>query len=157
MPLAFYLDFATKQEGLRRFIDSKGLLSPRIGPLSCRPLPPSDNKGRDLAVIKQILHWYILSERKIRVPLIFALCDQIRRAIISVPSNLAEGSGRISTKEQLHFYEIAYGSLMEAYNQLIIASDLKYIDENNLKGIQPQIDVVARMLNGLRATLKKKA
>ena len=67
MPLAFYLDFATKQEGLRRFIDSKGLLSPRIVSLSCRPLPPSDNKGRDLAVIKQILHGYILSERKIRV------------------------------------------------------------------------------------------
>ena len=58
MPLAFYLDFATKQEGLRRFIDSKGLLSPRIVSLSCRPLPlpPSDNKGKDLAVIKQILH-----------------------------------------------------------------------------------------------------
>ena len=56
MPLAFYLDFATKQEGLRRFIDSKGLLTPRIGSLSCRPLPPSDNKGKDLAVIKQILH-----------------------------------------------------------------------------------------------------
>ena len=87
----------------------------------------------------------------------FPKFDQIRRAIISVPSNLAEGSGRISTKEQLHFYEIAYGSLLEAYNQLIIAADLKYIDENNLKGIQPQIDVVARMLNGLRATLKKKA
>jgi len=71
MPLAFYLDFATKQEGLRRFIDSKGLLSPRIGSLSCRPLPPSDNKGRDLAVIKQILHGYILSERKIRVPSVY--------------------------------------------------------------------------------------
>jgi len=70
MPLAFYLDFATKQEGLRRFIDSKGLLTPRIGSLSCRPLPPSDNKGRDLAVIKQILHGYILSERKIRVPFV---------------------------------------------------------------------------------------
>ena len=67
MPLAFYLDFATKQEGLRRFIDSKGLLTPWIGSLSCRPLPPSDNKGRDLAVIKQILHGYILSERKIRI------------------------------------------------------------------------------------------
>ena len=70
MPLAFYLDFATKQEGLRRFIDSKGLLTPWIGSLSCRPLPPSDNKGRDLAVIKQILHGYILSERKIRDPMI---------------------------------------------------------------------------------------
>ena len=49
----------------------------------------------------------------------YALCDQIRRAIVSVPSNLAEGSGRTSPKEQLHFYEISYGSLMESYNQLI--------------------------------------
>ena len=86
----------------------------------------------------------------------YALCDQIRRAIVSVPSNLAEGSGRISTKEQMHFYEIAYGSLMEAYNQLIIAADLEYIGNEQLKNIQPQIDVVARMMNGLRPSLKKK-
>ena len=86
----------------------------------------------------------------------YALCDQIRRAIVSVPSNLAEGSGRMSIKEQLHFYEISYGSLMEAYNQLIIAADLKYIGENNLKELEPQIDVVARMLNGLRSSLMKK-
>ena len=86
----------------------------------------------------------------------YALCDQIRRSIVSVPSNIAEGSGRISAKEQLHFYEISYGSLMEAYNQLILASDLKYIEINNLQELQPQIDVVARMLNGLRASLLKK-
>ena len=87
----------------------------------------------------------------------YALCDQIRRAIVSVPSNLAEGSGRISIKEQLHFYEIAYGSLMEAYNQLIIAADLKYIEESNLSELKPQIDIVARMMNGLRSSLKKKS
>ena len=86
----------------------------------------------------------------------YALCDQIRRAIISVPSNLAEGSGRMSLKEQLHFYEIAYGSLMESYNQLIIATDLEYIDIEKLEGLQPQIDVVARSLNGLRSSLKNK-
>ena len=86
----------------------------------------------------------------------YALCDQIRRSIVSVPSNLAEGSGRISPKEQLHFYEIAYGSLMEAYNQLILATDLNYIGENNLDDLRPQIDDVARMLNGLRASLIKK-
>ena len=86
----------------------------------------------------------------------YALCDQIRRAIVSVPSNLAEGTGRTSAKEQLHFYEISYGSLMEAYNQLIIAADLKYIGDNNLKELEPQIDVVARMLNGLRSSLMKK-
>jgi four helix bundle protein len=86
----------------------------------------------------------------------YALCDQIRRSIVSVPSNIAEGSGRISPKEQLRFYEIAHGSLMEAYNQLILASDLKYLDIQNLNDLQPQIDIVARMLNGLRASLLKK-
>jgi four helix bundle protein len=86
----------------------------------------------------------------------FALCDQLRRSIVSVPSNLAEGSGRTSVKEQLHFYEIAYGSLMESYNQLIIAADLNYISEENLKELQPQIDTVARLLNGLRSSLKNK-
>lgn len=85
----------------------------------------------------------------------YALCDQIRRFIVSVPSNLAEGSGRTSHKEQLHFYEISYGSLMESYNQLILATDLKYIDMNDFENLRPQIDTVARMLNGLRASLIK--
>ena len=69
---------------------------------------------------------------------------------------MAEGSGRVSLKEQMHFYEIAYGSLMEAYNQLIIASDLEYISKQSLEVVYPQIDTVARMLNGLRASLVKK-
>ncbi len=86
----------------------------------------------------------------------YALCDQIRRSIVSVPSNIAEGSGRISPKEQLHFYEISYGSLMEAYNQLILAVDLKYIEDSDLNDLRPQIDTVARLLNGLRASLLKK-
>ena len=86
----------------------------------------------------------------------YALCDQIRRSIVSVPSNIAEGSGRTSIKEQLHFYEISYGSLMESYNQLIIAADIKYIEEQDLDTLRPQIDIVARMLNGLRASLLKK-
>ena len=87
----------------------------------------------------------------------YALCDQIRRSVVSVSSNLAEGSGRFSLKEQLHFYEIAYGSLMETYNQLILAADLKYIGGDNLEELRPQIDSVARMLNGLRSSLLKKA
>ena len=86
----------------------------------------------------------------------YALCDQIRRSIVSVPSNLAEGSGRVSPKEQLHFFEISYGSLMESYNQLILAADLKYISNDELEGIFPQIDTVARMLNGLRSAIIKK-
>lgn len=80
----------------------------------------------------------------------YALCDQIRRAIVSVPSNLAEGTGRMSPKEKIHFIEISYGSLMEAYNQLIIASDLEYITKKSLDDLKPEIDSVARLLNGLR-------
>ena len=57
----------------------------------------------------------------------YSLCDQIKRAAISVSSNIAEGCSRSSLKEQKHFIEIAYGSLMEVYCQLILAVDLNYI------------------------------
>ena len=79
----------------------------------------------------------------------YALCDQIRRAIVSVPSNIAEGSGRRSLKEKIHFLEIAYGSLMEIYNQLLIAIDLRYITKESVEAIKPSIDAVAKMINGL--------
>jgi len=79
----------------------------------------------------------------------YALCDQIRRAIVSVPSNIAEGSGRKSLKEQIHFLEIAYGSLMETYNQLLIAIDLAYISKESVEAIKPSIDAVAKMINAL--------
>ena len=86
----------------------------------------------------------------------YALCDQIRRAIVSVPSNIAEGSGRKSLKEQTHFLEIAYGSLMESYNQLLIAIDLNYITEESVESIKPHIDSVAKMINGLSSSYTAK-
>ena len=79
----------------------------------------------------------------------YALCDQIRRAVVSVPSNIAEGSGRKSLKEQIRFLEISYGSLMETYNQLLIAIDLAYITEESVGAIKPRIDAIAKMINGL--------
>jgi four helix bundle protein len=86
----------------------------------------------------------------------FALGDQIRRAVISVPSNIAEGSGRGSLKEQIHFIEIAYGSLMEVYCQLQVASDLSFIQEADLENIKPKVSSIANMLTGLRASLRKR-
>ena len=86
----------------------------------------------------------------------YALCDQIRRAIVSVPSNIAEGSGRRSLKEQIHFLEIAYGSLMETYNQLLIAIELTYITEESVETIKPSIDAVAKMINGLSNSYEQK-
>ena len=86
----------------------------------------------------------------------FALCDQIRRAAISVPSNIAEGSGRASAKERIHFLEIAYGSLLEVYNQFIIAEDLNYIPIGTIEELKPQFTEVAKMISGWRKNLKAK-
>lgn len=80
----------------------------------------------------------------------YALCDQLRRAVISVPSNLAEGSGRTSYKDQAHFLEMAFGSLMEVDCQIDIAYELKYISEEECKTTEAQIRKVASLLAGLR-------
>ena len=63
----------------------------------------------------------------------YALGDQLRRAVVSVPSNIAEGSGRFSNKEKAHFMEIAYSSLTETLCQLDIAHDLGYISDNEFE------------------------
>lgn len=80
----------------------------------------------------------------------FGLCDQIRRAVISIPSNIAEGSARISAMEQLRFIDYSYGSLMEVYCQLILANDLKYISEVQLSEIKEQVETIGKLINGMR-------
>ena len=80
----------------------------------------------------------------------FALCDQVRRAIISVPSNIAEQSGRTSYKERIHFLEIAYGSPMEAYCQLEIAVDLGYLTEDELNNVRNLFFDTSRLIIGLK-------
>jgi four helix bundle protein len=80
----------------------------------------------------------------------YALCDQLRRAVISVPSNIAEGSGRTSSKDQAHFFEMAFGSLMEVSCQMDIACDLGYINQNELIQMEEQVSRIAAMLSGLR-------
>ena len=86
----------------------------------------------------------------------YALADQLRRAVISVPSNIVEGLNRISDKEKAHFLEIAYASLMEVYCQIDIATDLGYIDVEQNKTLEESINIVARLISGLRrSTLNK--
>ena len=85
----------------------------------------------------------------------YALCDQIRRSSVSVAANIAEGSGRISAKEKLHFVEISYGSLLEAFCELQLASDLGYITQNALINISPKFEETAKLLSGLRTSLLK--
>ena len=84
------------------------------------------------------------------------LSDQLRRAIVSVPSNIAEGLGRISDKEKIHFIEISYGSLMESFSQLQNAQDLEYIYEEDVEKLRPQFEDIAKMLSGLKSSFEKK-
>ena len=70
----------------------------------------------------------------------FGLISQIRRASISVSSNIAEGTGRNSTKDKARFTEIAYASLMELLNQLIIAYDLSFITKDKYESFRKDIE-----------------
>lgn len=80
----------------------------------------------------------------------YALCDQLRRAVVSVPSNMAEGLSRMSDKEKAHICEISYGSLMETFCQLSIAKRLHYISDNQMLKFREEIEAIARPLSGLR-------
>ena len=80
----------------------------------------------------------------------YALCDQLRRAVISIPSNIAEGMGRNSLKEQIHFIEIAFGSLNEVMCQLELAHDLNFIQEEQITTAENYYQNIAQMLSGLR-------
>ncbi len=86
----------------------------------------------------------------------FALGNQIRRAMISVTSNIAEGSARFSYKEKVHFIEISYGSLAEVYNQLVVASDLDYFPIEEVEAIKPSFEFVAKLLRGLKYSFAEK-
>lgn len=85
----------------------------------------------------------------------FALCNQIRRAAISVTSNIAEGVSRTSNKEKVHFLEIAYASMMEVDSQLDVSVDLGYITKEQYNTIEEKIDGIARQLSALRSKYKE--
>ena len=85
----------------------------------------------------------------------YALGDQVRRAATSITANLAEGSGRQSPKEKIHFIEIAFGSMTEVFCELQTACDLQYIKEGQLDTLRPQFTEIAKMLSGLRSRLQQ--
>lgn len=78
---------------------------------------------------------------------LYSLTSQIRRCAVSVPSNIAEGCGRQSAKETIHFLHIARGSLFELETQLILADDLVYLDSDRTT-ILSEIERVKKLLNG---------
>ena len=86
----------------------------------------------------------------------YALTNQIQRAVISIPSNIAEGMGRFSLKERIHFLEIASGSLMEVMCQLEIALRIGYISNSLFDMQEEHIVQISKMLVNLRKTFNDK-
>lgn len=86
----------------------------------------------------------------------FCLTQQIRRAAISVPSNIAEGHSRHGLNDYIHFISIAIGSLAELDTQIILACDLLYIDESQQEMISEDITKLQRQLHALRQSLRNK-
>ena len=98
--------------------------------------------------IYNLTHDYPESEK-------FGLVSQLRRAAISVCSNLAEGSSRKSKKDQSHFYNMAFSSLMEALNQLILSNDLEFLNDELLADLRKDIHIISLMLNNLCNSVSK--
>ena len=86
----------------------------------------------------------------------YGMCDQLRRAAISIPSNIAEGTGRFSIKERIHFLNISYGSLCETMCQMEIAKDLGYISQEAYSETEDLASRVSMTISGLKKSLSNK-
>ena len=91
--------------------------------------------------------------RKMPKEEMFSLTNQIKRASVSVPSNIAEGQAR-GTKEFLHFLTIAQGSLSEVYTQLVLTVDLEMINQAEISPILLDIESLSKQINSLKTKLK---
>jgi four helix bundle protein len=87
----------------------------------------------------------------------FGLTAQLRKASVSSPSNIAEGHGRHTTQEFLHFLSIAYGSLNEAQTQILLAERLAYLVPDDTAGLYTRAAEVGRLINGLCNSLQNRA
>ncbi len=87
---------------------------------------------------------------------LFVLTSQARRAVVSIPSNIAEGSGRKSDSEFLQFLSIANGSLRELETQMLLAARIGYLAPTQLDPLRTQMDTVGRLLTGLRKSIRQR-
>jgi len=84
----------------------------------------------------------------------FGLTNQLRRASVSIPSNIAEGSSRHSNKDFLRFLQITLGSAYEVETQLLIAFDLKFIEQEELDVLLKSLESIIKMTSKFKSTLK---
>ncbi|WP_437225679.1 four helix bundle protein [Planctomicrobium sp. SH661] len=85
----------------------------------------------------------------------FGITNQMRRSSVSIAANLAEGSGRGSNREFVRFIQIAFGSLMETISHLTIARRQEFLQESDFERLYSQMQRLAKVLSGLRASLSK--
>ena len=85
----------------------------------------------------------------------FGLTSQMRRAAVSISSNIAEGSSKSTRRGQAAYYNIAYSSTMELISQLILASDLGYISAEDLSSTRKKMEVITIQLNALNNSIKR--
>jgi len=83
----------------------------------------------------------------------FGLISQLRRASVSIPSNIAEGASRKSNKDFSRFLEIALGSCYEIETQLLISNDLNFISDNNHLKLQEDLVVIIKMMSKFKSSL----
>ena len=87
----------------------------------------------------------------------FGLTAQTRRSAVGVPSNIAEGRGRRTSRDFLNFLSIAYGSLAEVQTQLEIANRLKFVDSQVVSRLQGLANEVGRLVNGLASSIRRRS
>ena len=97
-------------------------------------------------LIYELLRKYPAEER-------FALCSQLRRAVTSIPINIAEGFGRFSSKEKAHFIEIAFGSVTEVLCKIELSLDEGYISQEEFKQVEERLSVIGKQLSGLHSSI----
>ncbi|WP_314078275.1 four helix bundle protein [Hoylesella pleuritidis] len=97
-------------------------------------------------LIYELLRKYPAEER-------FALCSQLRRAVTSIPINIAEGFGRFSSKEKAHFIEIAFGSVTEVLYEIELSLDEGYISQEEFKQVEERLSVIGKQLSGLHSSI----
>ncbi len=118
-----------------------------------------ENGFRQLRVYNEAIEWiaeiYLLLQHFPQEER-YALCDQIKRAAVSVTSNIAEGTSRTSRKEYAHFLEISYGSLMEVQSQLDVSLKIGYITQEMHTNMDNRITTISKMLSGLRYSILSK-
>lgn len=118
-----------------------------------------ENGFRQLRVYDEAIEWiaeiYLLLQHFPQEER-YALCDQIKRAAVSVTSNIAEGTSRTSRKEYAHFLEISYGSLMEVQSQLDVSLKIGYITQEMHTNMDNRITTISKMLSGLRYSILSK-